>query len=144
MVFLRVKLRGEIVRALSSPIEDCKADMIRSCVGEPLKRDVMLLAREWFQMKANKLPAFIYLGLAILSFMKCAVEGYWGIGSSLSLLLTLPWSLSMVIFMWAIAHDGARSLLIFLVPFAGLNFFFMYKMPDCLKRRRKKSPRPAA
>ena len=95
-------------------------------------------------MKANKLPAFIYLGLAIVSFIRCTSEGYWGIGTSLSLLLTLPWSLSMVIFMWAIAHDGARSLLIFLIPFAGLNFFFIYKIPDWLKRRRDKSPRPAA
>jgi len=87
-------------------------------------------------MKVIKLPAFIYLGLVILRFVKCTGEGYWGIGTSLSLLLTLPWSLSMVIFMWAIAHDGTRSLLIFLIPFAGLNFFFLCKIPSWIEKWR--------
>ena len=85
-------------------------------------------------MKRNKIPAFTYLALVITAFIKCMGEGYWGNGTSLSLLLTLPWSFSMVIFMWAIAHDGARSLLIFLVPFAGLNFFLLYNLPKWLKK----------
>ena len=85
-------------------------------------------------MKLSKLPAFIYLALALISFVVCTGEGRWGIGTSLSLLLTLPWSVTMVIFMWAIAHDGARSLLIFLIPFAGLNFFLLYEIPGWLSR----------
>ena len=95
-------------------------------------------------MRLSKLPAFIYLALVIVSFIVCVGEGYWGIGTSLSLLLTLPWSVTMVIFMWAIAHDGARSLLIFLIPFAGLNFFFLYKIPGWLRKARRQGGDPAA
>ncbi|MGE0132068.1 MAG: hypothetical protein AB7U82_28635 [Blastocatellales bacterium] len=95
-------------------------------------------------MKANKLPAFIYLVLVIVSFIFCIGEGMWGIGTTLSLLLTLPWSVSMVIFMWTIAHDGARSLMIFLIPFAALNFFLLYRTPDWLIRRRGNGNKPAA
>ena len=95
-------------------------------------------------MKLHKLPAFTYLVFAIVSFIKCTGEGYWGSGTDLSLLLTLPWSLAMIVFAWTIAHDGARSLLIFLIPFAGLNFFLLYKTPDWLKKRREDNSRPAA
>jgi hypothetical protein len=95
-------------------------------------------------MKLSKLPAFIYLAVVSVSFIICMGEGRWGTGTSLSLLLTLPWSVSMVIFMWVIAHDGARSLLIFLVPFAGLNFFLLYKIPGWLRKGRESGRDPAA
>jgi hypothetical protein len=95
-------------------------------------------------MKSGKFPAFIYLAIVSLSFIVCAGEGRWGIGTSLSLLLTLPWSVAMVIFTWVIAHDGARSLLIFLIPSAGLNFFFLYKTPGWLKKGRDSDGNPAA
>jgi hypothetical protein len=95
-------------------------------------------------MKPGKLPAFIYLATVSISFIICAGEGRWGMGTSLSLLLTLPWSLSMVIFMWVIAHDGTRSLLIFLIPFAGLNFFLLYKTPGWLKTGRESDGAPPA
>jgi len=96
------------------------------------------------EIKANKLPSFTYLALVIVSFIICIGEGMWGAGTTLSLLLTLPWSVSMVIFMWVIAHDGARSLMIFLVPFAALNFFLLYRMPDWLKRERENGNKPVA
>jgi hypothetical protein len=106
---------------------------------------VMLLPPEGGSfVKLSKLPAFIYLALVSISFIVCMGEGRWGIGTSFSLLLTLPWSMTMVIFMWAIAHDGARSLLIFLIPFAGLNFFLLYKIPNWLKKARESGGNPAA
>lgn len=84
-------------------------------------------------MNATKIPAFVYLILVILAFITCTSEGYWGNATSLSLILTLPWSISMTVFMWTIAHDGASSLLVFLIPFAALNFFLIYRT-DWLKR----------
>jgi hypothetical protein len=85
-------------------------------------------------MKLSKLPAFIYLALVIISFIVCMGEGRWGTGTSLSLLLTLPWSVTMIFFMWALVHDGASSLLVFLVLFAGLNFYLLYKIPARMKK----------
>jgi hypothetical protein len=79
-------------------------------------------------MKRSLIPVLIYAALAIVAFIKCMGEGYWGIGTSASLLLTLPWSTSMTFFLWALIHDGARALLIFLVPFAALNGFILYKI----------------
>jgi hypothetical protein len=104
----------------------------------------MLLPPESDGMKANKLLAIIYLAVASVSFLISAGEGYWGNGSTLSLLLTLPWSLTMVVFAWALIHDGARSLLIFLIPFALLNCFLLYKMPGWWKRWRSRASKPAA
>jgi hypothetical protein len=42
----------------------------------------------------------------------------------------------MIIFMWVLVHDGASSLLVFLVLFAGLNFFLLNKIPARLKKGR--------
>jgi hypothetical protein len=84
-------------------------------------------------MKLSKLPAYIYLALVIIAFIVCMGEGSWG-GASLSLLLTLPWSVTMGFFMWALVHDGARSLLIFLILFAVLNFFLLNKVSARLKK----------
>jgi len=95
-------------------------------------------------MKANKLPSFIYLALVIVSFIIYMGEKMWGAGTTLSLLLTLPWSVSMVIFMEAIAHDVGRSLMLILIPFAALNFFLLYRMPDWLKKGRENGNKPAA
>jgi hypothetical protein len=86
------------------------------------------------RMQLRKLPAFIYLGSVTIPLIVCMGEGYWGMGSSLSLLLALPWSVSMFVFLWTIAHDGARSLLLFLILFSGLNFFLLFKIPDWLKQ----------
>ena len=79
-------------------------------------------------MRLNKIVVILYLIPCVVSFLMSASEGYWGGGSSLSLLLTLPWSLSMIFFAWALIHDGTRSLMIFLVPFAVLNSFLLYKL----------------
>ena len=79
-------------------------------------------------MKLSKLPFIVYSVLVVISFAVCLGESDWGMGTSMSLLLTLPWSLTMVFFTWTLAHDGARSLMIFLVPFAGLNLFLLYKV----------------
>jgi len=95
---------------------------------------VMLLPPESDVMKTSKLLAIIYLVVASISFLISAGEGYWGIGSTLSLLLTLPWSLTMVVFVWALIHDGARSLLICLIPFALLNCYLLCKMPGWWKK----------
>jgi hypothetical protein len=40
----------------------------------------------------------------------------------------------MGFFMWALVHDGARSLLIFLILFAVLNFFLLNKISARLKK----------
>jgi hypothetical protein len=79
-------------------------------------------------MKARHLPAFIYLVLVSFAITTCATEAELGLGTLMTFLLTLPWSMSMVIFAWTFMHDGARSLLVFLVPFAGLNFFLLFKL----------------
>jgi hypothetical protein len=95
--------------------------------------------------KAMTLLAMIYLALAGVSFVISEGEGYLGIGSALSLLLTLPWSLTMIVFTWALIHDGARSLLLFLIPFALLNCFLLYKTPGWWERRRNRASKsPAA
>jgi hypothetical protein len=86
-------------------------------------------------MKPRHLPAFIYLALSVVAFIFCAREGgHLGLASEFSLALTFPWSLSMILFSWGIIHDGARSVLIFLVPFALVNFFIMLKLPGWMKR----------
>jgi hypothetical protein len=83
-------------------------------------------------MTVSKLPSILYSALVVIAFAVCLNEGSWGIGTSMSLLLTLPWSLTMVFFTWTLAHNGASSLMIFLVPFAGLNLFLLYKMRGIL------------
>jgi len=93
-------------------------------------------------MKANKLPCFIYLALVIVSFIICIGEKTWGTGITLSLILTLPWS-AMVIFIWSVAPEGARSPMIFLIPLPALNFFLLYRMPDWLKKGRENGNKPA-
>ena len=45
----------------------------------------------------------------------------------------------MMLFMWTLAHDGASSLMVFLVPFAALNIFLLYKIPGWLKSERQAS-----
>ena len=87
-------------------------------------------------MKLDRIPASIYLIAVAYAFIRCTYEGYWGGATNLSLLLTLPWSLSMSIYAWGITHDGARSLMIFLVPFAALNFFILLKMTNWFRKRR--------
>lgn len=87
-------------------------------------------------MKLDKIPALIYLIVVLYAFIKSTYEGYWGDSTTLGLLMTLPWSLSMSIYAWGIAHDGARSLMIFLIPFAALNFFILLKMPEWFRKRR--------
>ena len=94
-------------------------------------------------MKANKLPSFIYLALVIVSFIIFAGEKTLGAGTTLSMLLTLPWS-AIVIEVWTVAHNGAQSPMIFLTPFAALNFFLLYRMPDWLKKGRENGNRPAS
>jgi hypothetical protein len=66
-----------------------------------------------------------------------------GIGSILTLMLTLPWSLTMFLFMWTLIHNGASSLLIFLIPFAALNAFLIYRVTN-LERRNRLHDRPDA
>jgi hypothetical protein len=88
-------------------------------------------------MKPRHLLPIFYLLAVILAFIKCTSEGYWGTGTSASLLLTLPWSFSMMFFAWALIHDGARSLLIFLIPFAGLNLVLLFKMPVWFGKSRR-------
>ena len=92
----------------------------------------------------NKILAFAYLALAAFSLLMCSFEKHLGGGSALSLIVTLPWSLSMLIFGWVLIHDGARSLLVFLVPFAALNFFLLFKGPGWLKTRRSGDDKPVA
>ena len=84
-------------------------------------------------MKPSQIAALFYVAMVVLSFIKCGSEGYWGVGTSFSLLFTLPWSLLMVVFMWAIAHDGARSLLVFLVPFAAINTILIFTFSNWTK-----------
>jgi hypothetical protein len=43
----------------------------------------------------------------------------------------------MMFFAWALIHDGARSLLIFLIPFAILNLFLLFKMPGWFHKLRR-------
>jgi len=43
----------------------------------------------------------------------------------------------MILFAWTLAHDGARSLLVFLVPFAVLNCFLLYKLTTRQAKRRR-------
>ena len=95
-------------------------------------------------MRLNKLVVILYIAICLVSFLISAGEGYWGTGSTLSLLLTLPWSLSMIFFAWTLAHDGARSLLVFLVPFAVLNCFLLYKLTTRWVKRRHAPDKPAA
>ena len=87
-------------------------------------------------MKLDKIPAAIYLIVVAYAFIRCTYEGYWDDATTLSLLLTLPWSLSMSIYAWGITHGGAGSVMIFLIPFATLNFFILLKMPNWFRKRR--------
>jgi hypothetical protein len=87
-------------------------------------------------MRLSHILVIVYLVLCIASFLMSAGEGYWGRGSTLSLLLTLPWSLAMIFFAWTLIHDGARSLIVFLVPFAVLNSLLLYKSTNWWTNRR--------
>lgn len=42
----------------------------------------------------------------------------------------------MAFFVWALIHDGARSLMVFLIPFALLNTFLLFKMPGWFRKMR--------
>jgi len=95
-------------------------------------------------MGLNKLVVILYLAICVVSFFISAGEGYLGTGSTLSLLLTLPWSLSMIFFAWALIHDGARSLLVFLVPFAAVNGVLLYKLTTRWVKRWHDPDKPAA
>jgi hypothetical protein len=65
-------------------------------------------------------------------------EEHWGWSTSLILLLTLPWSIAaFVLFGWTLIHDGARSLLVLLVPFAAINAFLLAQLPSWLTTRRR-------
>jgi hypothetical protein len=88
-------------------------------------------------MKLEKTPASIYLIVVAYAFIRCTYDGFWGDATTLSLLLTLPWSLSMSIYAWGLIHGGAGSLMIFLIPFAALNFFILLKMPSWFRKRRQ-------
>ena len=87
-------------------------------------------------MRLSHIVVIVYLVLCVASFLMSAGEGYWGTGSTLSLLLTLPWSLAMMFFAWMLIHDGARSLIVFLVLFAVLNSFVLYKWTSWWANRR--------
>lgn len=89
-------------------------------------------------MKSNKLIVIIYLVVTGFSMFICISEGYLGIGSLLTMIFTLPWSVSMIFFAWALIHDGARSLLVFLIPFAGLNAFIIYRVTNMRRARGRK------
>ena len=45
----------------------------------------------------------------------------------------------MMIFAWTLIHDGARSLLVFLVPFAVLNCFLLYKLTTWVEEAAEQS-----
>ena len=79
-------------------------------------------------MRLSHILVILYLMACVASFFMSASEGYWGRGSTFSLLLTLPWSVAMMFFAWTLIHDGARSLIVFLVPFAVLNSFLLFKL----------------
>ena len=95
-------------------------------------------------MKSSNLPVIIYIAAAGLSIIISLGEGRFGVGSMLILLLTFPWSASMIIFAWVLIHDGARALLIFLIPLASLNAFLIYRLTNRRKGGRQDSGSPAA
>lgn len=77
----------------------------------------------------KKLMVIVYVLLCAVAFILSTGEGYFGIGSGFSMLLTLPWSfLALFFFSWVLVHDGARSILVFLVPLAVLNAVLLYKL----------------
>jgi hypothetical protein len=87
-------------------------------------------------MKINKVLLLTYLAAVGATIIITIEEEYLGIGSILTLMLTLPWSLTMLLFMWTLIHNGASSLLIFLVPFAVLNAFLIYRLTNQERRNR--------
>ena len=95
-------------------------------------------------MHLNKLLVVLYIAICAVAFFLSAGEGFWGKGSTLSLLLTLPWSLSMIFFAWVLIHDGIRSLLVFLAPFAALNALLIYKLTTRWFERPPDPDKPAA
>lgn len=78
----------------------------------------------------KKLPPLLYLVIVSVFMFIGAREGYLGLGSMLTLLLTLPWSLIMAFFMWGLVHGGISSLSIFLIPFALLNGYLIYRLTN--------------
>jgi len=92
---------------------------------------------EQSQLGSTLAVAYIALVILLVVFSPSGrFDLFW---SGSVLLLTFPWSASLLLFAWAIIHDGLKSvfLLPFIFVFAGVNAYFIYRLGEKHERSRK-------
>ena len=93
-------------------------------------------------LRRRAIVATLYLGVVLL----CVVRGFDYAGSIRSewvmglVVLTLPWRLISVLFVWALIHGAGLEVFTFLyLAFAALNTFLLFR----IGRRSDRIPRPS-
>jgi hypothetical protein len=97
------------------------------------------LRNEQSQLGTALAGGYVALVAFILLFSPEDFDIFWSSGV---LLLTLPWSMSLLLFMWSLIHVGIKSVFLpFIVIFAVINASILYGLGAKYDQKRNRTYR---